>query len=200
MRGLARGAALAVVVVAIVVVRVVVSARGEWRAAQYSDGEARVVHLGRAARLYAPGNPYSRRAVDELVAIGRSGGPEALRAWREARSAILATRSIYTPRPEVLAEANARIAERMAGDEPDARGPLDERRAWHAARLARDDAPSVAWTLVALAGLCGWIGSAVAFFLRAVDERDRLRARAAVMCALGIAAGLVLFFVGLSRA
>jgi hypothetical protein len=58
----------------------------------------------------------------------------------------------------------------------------------------------VAWSIVALVGLAAWIGCAVGFFLRAVDERDKLRPRAAVSWALGVGLGLALFFLGLSRA
>jgi hypothetical protein len=202
----ARGGALAAIALAIVTVRVVWSSRAEWRAAQAVGGEERVVHLGRAARLYAPGNPYARRALDELVQFGRAQtgtgahSPYALAAWREARSAILATRSFYTPHRDVLDEANAAIAALMAAADDPSRGTLATREAWHAARLARDDAPSVAWTLVALVGLAAWIGCAAAFFWRAVDERDRLRRRPALAYAAGVALGLVLFFLGLARA
>jgi len=201
-RTLGRGLGLFALALAIVSVRVVWSSRGEWKQAQSSTGDEQVAHLGRAARLYAPGNPYSRRALDELARLGRSasGAAEGLAAWREARSAILATRSFYTPRRELLDEANARIAALMAAAEDPARGSAAERRAWHAARLAQDDAPSVGWSLIALLGLGAWIGSAVGFFLRAVDERDKLRPRAAVSWALGVGVGLVLFFLGLSRA
>ena len=160
------------------------------------------MHLGRAARLYAPGNPYSRRAVDKLAAIGRDDPPRALAAWRELRSAILATRSFYTPHRALLDEANARIAELMADAEL-AAGAQPERepaRAWHAARLAQDEAPSVAWTLVALVGLGAWIGSALGLFMRGIGDDDRLRPRVALRWALGVAGGLALFFLGLARA
>ena len=200
MKTLGRALGLAALALAIVSVRVVWSSRGEWKAAQSSTGDEQLAHLGRAARLYAPGNPYSRRALDELARLGRAGGAEELAAWREARSAILATRSFYTPRRELLDEANARIAILMAQADDPKRGSVEDRRAWHAARLAQDDAPSVAWSIVALLGLAAWIGSAVGFFLRAVDERDKLRPRAAVSWALGVGLGLVLFFLGLSRA
>jgi hypothetical protein len=200
---LLRAGALVLALLAIVAARVVWSSRGEWKAAQSSTGEERLTHLSRAARLYAPGNPYSRRALAALVDTGRAGGPDskvALDAWRLARSAILATRSVYTVSTDVLAEANARIAELMATSEPASRGTLDERRAWHAARLAQDDAPSVPWTLLALAGLASWIGCAFGFFLRGLDENDRLRKRAALLWSAGVVVGLVLFFVGLANA
>jgi hypothetical protein len=195
-----RGAAIVTALLAIVAARVVWSSRTEWKEAQSAAGGEKILHLSRAARLYTPGNPFSRRALDALAEIGRAGGPDALDAWRKLRSAILATRSIYTPHPELLDEANQHIALLMAGAEPATRGTLDERRDWHAARLAQDDAPSVGWTLIALAGLAAWIGCALGFALRGLDEDDRLRNRPALLWAAGVAVGLTLFFVGLAHA
>lgn len=202
MRGVAQALALFAILAAIVAVRVVWSSRGEWRAAQAAAGDDEIAHLGRAARLYAPGNPYSRRAVDKLAQIGRDDPERALAAWRELRSALLATRSFYTPRRALLDEANARIAELMADAELAAgsQPSREKARAWHAARLAQDEAPSVAWTLVALLGLVAWVGCALGLLLRGVGEDDRLRLRAVLAWAAGVAVGLALFFVGLACA
>ena len=90
-------------------------------------------------------------------------------------------------------------AEAAAGS-PHARDGRDKARAWHAARLAQDEAPSVPWTLVALAGLAAWIGCALGLLLRGIGDDDRLRPRAALAWAIGVGAGLALFFLGLSRA
>jgi hypothetical protein len=199
-RAIVRGLALAAICLALVTVRVVWSSRTEWRAAESASGDERIAHLGRAARMYAPGNPYSRRALASLADAGRTGGPDALAAWREARSAILATRSFYTPHRELLEEANKNIAELSAAAEPASRGSVEERRTWHAARLAQDDSPSVGWSLVALLGLAAWIAGAALFFVRAIDEKDRLRPRPAAFYGLTVLFGLILFFVGLARA
>jgi hypothetical protein len=193
-----QGAALVVLCLAMITVRVVWSSHDAWQAAQTSDDRLR--DLGRAARLYTPGNPYARRALDALAGEGRAGGDNALTAWREVRSAILATRSFYTPHAGLLDEANREIARLTAAAEPDSRGSLAERTAWHAARLAHDDAPSIPWTLVALLGLAAWIAGAVGFLRRGVDEQDRLRKKPALITALTVAAGLILFFLGLARA
>jgi hypothetical protein len=158
--------------------------------------------------LYAPGNPYARRAVDKLAAIGRDDPKRALVAWRELRSAIMATRSFYTPHRALLDEANDRIAAMMADAEilPDWEAAAglqharEKAKAWHAARLAQDEAPSVAWTLVALVGLALWIACALGLFVRGVGDDDRLRARVAIAWAVGVVAGLTMFFVGLARA
>jgi hypothetical protein len=194
-RGL-RAVAFVCLLLAIVAARVVWSSRGEWRAAVAATGDDEIAHLGRAARLYAPGNPYSRRAVEKLAAIGRGDSARALAAWRELRSACLATRSFYTPHRALLDEANARIAELMAAADPS----QPDARAWHAARLAQDESPSVAWTLLALAGLALWIGSAIGLLLRGIGDDDRLQPRRALAWALALVVGLALFFLGLARA
>ncbi len=188
-------------VLAIATIRVLVSSRAELRAAASATGDDEIAHLGRAARLYAPGNPWSGRALDKLAEIGRSDPERALAAWREARSAILATRSFYTPRRALCDEADARIATLMAAAE----SPGDEAarataERWHRERLAAHPQPSLGWTLAALAGLALWIGCAIGFFLRAIGPDDRLRSRAAITWGIGVATGLTLFFVGLSRA
>jgi hypothetical protein len=180
--------------------RVVISSYLELRETDRLEGEARIFALGRAARLYAPGNPFSRRALDALRAIGEAGGPDALAAWQEIRSALLATRSFYTPHPARLAEADAHIAEAMAAAEPERRGSLEARRAWHAARLAERHAPLLGWTLLALLGLAVWLAGAVLFIRRAVGADERLRPRPALGWAAVVAFGLILFYIGLWRA
>jgi hypothetical protein len=194
-----RAAALVAVVLAMVTVRVLWQSRAEWKAAETSQADQHLLHLGRAARAYTPGNPWARRAREALAEIGRSSKPEALAAAQELRSAILATRSFYTPDRALLDEMNRRIAILMAAAEADAH-PAEEAQAWHAARLAQDDAPSVGWSIVALLGLAAWIGCAFAFFTRAIGEDDKLRKKPALYLALGIVAGLALFFLGLARA
>jgi hypothetical protein len=197
-------AALILATLAIAAARVVWSARAEYRAAAGASGDDEIAHLGRAARLYAPGNPYSRRALDKLAGIGRSeplDSVRALAAWREVRSAILATRSFYTPRRALLDEADAHIAALMADAEHPADAAARARaERWHLGRLADHPEPALSWTLLALFGLVAWIGCAVGFFLRGIGPDDRLRNRPAIIWALGVVAGLTLFFLGLSRA
>jgi hypothetical protein len=205
MRRAAACALLAVAVFAIAAARVVWSSRGEFLAANAAAGQGgaddELAHLGRAARLYAPGNPYSRRALDRLAEIGRHDPEHALAAWREARGAILATRSFYTPRRALLDEADAHLAQLMADAEhpltADARARAER---WHAARLADVSAPSLSWTLVALFGLGQWIGCAAGLFLRGIGDDDRLRRGPALAWGAGLALGLALFFIGLVRA
>ncbi len=196
-----RAVGLLLVVFAIMTAKVVWSSRSALTSANGATGEERVTRLGLAARLYAPGNPFPHRALDQLREIAVADPVLSLQAWQTIRSSILTTRSFYTPHPTLLAEANAQIAERMAQAEhpPNVR-VLEKTRAWHAARLAQDDAPSVAWSLISLVGLSAWIGFAILFCLRGLDDSERLRRPVAMLCATGISIGLCLFFVGLARA
>jgi hypothetical protein len=204
----------------IVTARVLISSRSEWRQAEelaktpptQGSQEARIretiEHYGRAARLYTPGNPWARRSLDQLTQTGRhldeAQQPElALVAWRELRSSVLATRAFYTPNKERLALADERIATLAAHLESPSVDPgADEaaRKQWHAARLAQTDEPSVPWTLLALLGFFSWVSCAIGFLWRAVDEKDRLRRKPALIYALGVAAGIALFLLGLARA
>jgi hypothetical protein len=197
---------------AVITLRVLVSSRSEFRAAAQSersgDVPETITHLRRAARWYAPGNPYVRRALAELetIAVRAENGGDlrtARRAWEAIRSAILSARSLYTPNARLLAPANTHIAALLAREEgPDAAPGKSEaeRVKWHEALLMRDDAPIVGWTVLALAGLCGWIGGALGFIYRGVGDDDRLRPRAALWSAAGIALGYAAFLLGLSRA
>ena len=75
-------------------------------AANVASDEQRIVHLGRAARRALPGGPAAE-ARRLLATLGRAGS---LAAYEELRSAILATRWLATPDPQLLDEANHAIA------------------------------------------------------------------------------------------
>lgn len=212
LRLVGRIAAVAGVVLVVLAVRVVTASRAElaegdqMRAA--GEIEAAVVHYRRAARWYAPGNPYGTEALARLGAIGRraeeAGDTElALSAWRAVRAAILSARSFYTPHAERLAAANGRIAALMASLPPP---PLDagksraEIRREHLELLTSTTRPSVLWTLVLLAGFATWVGGAFAFVTRAIDDEDRLVPGRARHWGTVVIVGLGLFVMGMSLA
>ena len=84
-----------------------------------------VVHLGRAARWRVPFAGHDEEALARLMAIGAAQeqdaegrGPQlALQAYREARSALLATRAWGLADRATYAAANRRIAALMAEQE-----------------------------------------------------------------------------------
>jgi hypothetical protein len=204
-----RGLALAGVVLAVLALRVVLASRAELQRADQLRSEqqldAAIVHYRRAARWYAPANPYSTRALDRLARLARSaqdGGNEdrALSAWRAVRSSIMATRSFYVPHGERLRQANERIARLMAakGPPPVDRGKSEEQlRAEHLDLLRSTDRPHPGWTLLVLLGFAAWVGGAFAFASWAIDEEDRLVRPTAVRWGLVILAGFAMFVTGL---
>jgi hypothetical protein len=205
-------AAVVLFCLTMVVVRVVWSARSEFLSAEdalaKNDPAEAIVRLRRAARWYAPGNPYVRRALDGLQEIANRAenagdGRTARAAWEAIRTAILSTRSVYTPYAERLPPANEHIARLLAHEEGEKADPgksEGERAAWHLALLARDDQPLVGFTLLALVGFFGWVSGALAFIYKGIDAEDHLRPRAALWSAVAVIAGFAAFLVGLARA
>ena len=162
----------------------------------------------RAARWYVPLAPHVTKAYDRLEQMAATAGENSdvaveLAALRGIRGSILATRSFFTPQSHRLDRTNRRIAELMASIEGGAVAPdqtEDERKQWHFELLSRDDAPSVGWSLVALFGFAAWIGGAVFFALRGVTPDDKLVVRNAAYAGALVAAGLVIWMLGLYNA
>lgn len=198
------------VILSVIVVRVVVSSHAELghgdAALARSDLEAARVHFRRAARWYAPGNPYSTEALDRLSRMARDaerrGDPEtALSCWRAVRAAILSTRSSYVPHAQRLDRANQRIAALMAAQPPppiDAGRTHEELEAEHLALLRDLAYPSLPWTLVLLFGFLAWVVGAFLFATRAIDTEDRFVRPHAIRYGVMIAVGFAAFAVGLS--
>jgi hypothetical protein len=174
------------------------------------DGRLRdaVTWYRRAARWYVPLAPHVGRAYDRLEDIGsraeQSGDVElALAAWRGVRSSIKATRSFYTPHAHRLDRANRRIAALMAiqeGPRADPEATEAERAQWHYDLLDRDEAPSVAWSIIALLGFGMWLGGGLLFALRGVSAEDALVPRMAAASGVLVAVGLVIWMLGLYKA
>lgn len=180
-----------------------------------------------AARLYLPGSPWVRQAIDRLDALaGTAEAKGDLLAARHAleaiRAASLGTRSFYTPHaarlPGVerrlahlyaLTEMQAAASQPPAAGEPGRKGDggghgdgdsLEIRQAWHAARLARHPGPALPYALLALAGLALWLGAAVGFIRRGLDRGLRLRRGPAIAAGVLFAVGFALFLAGLRLA
>ena len=71
---------------------------------------ARIAALGRAARRLGGTADSARESLAELARRGTPG------AWEELRAAILGTRWLLTPAPQLLDEANRAIAAHRAAD------------------------------------------------------------------------------------
>lgn len=173
------------------------------------DADEAIAQWRRAARWYVPGAPHVGGALDRLEQLGAEAAERgdldlALAAWRGVYGAIKATRSFYTPHSERLEPAMRAISELMARQEgllQDGGGePAAERSAWHYQLLARDEAPAIGWTVLALLGFGMWIGGGLLFALRGVSAEDRLVARPAALAGAMVALGLVAWMLGLYMA
>ncbi|MBX3156956.1 MAG: hypothetical protein KF773_13360 [Deltaproteobacteria bacterium] len=163
-------AAAAVAILGVLALRVVVEGR-----AALADGDeamaqrrpaAAIEAWERAARWYLPGAPHVDDAYDRLVRIARTDPRHALTSWRAVRSAALATRGLWTPHGDDLAEADAAIA-KISSEDPEA-APLAG-----AKRLPPYDDPGGAGTDDASSGRpTGATGADAA--ARLAFHRDRL--------------------------
>lgn len=203
----ARALTVGGVLLAVLAVRVVTSSHAELNRGDAlrarGDSAAAILAYRRAARWYAPGNPFCTSALDRLRAVGdearREGETErALAAFRAARGAILATRSFYTPHRERLAVAEDAIAQ-LTGELAPPAGRAEARDAI-AEAMDAPERPSLGWTLVLLLGWLGWTGGAFAFASRALDEEDRLRPRQAQIWGTAVVVGFGLFVIGMALA
>lgn len=171
--------ALALVVAGLVAVsiRVVLAGREALEEGDAAAAEGRVddaiAAWERAARWYLPLAPHVDDAYARLIDTAGKGRPHALPAWRAVRSAALATRTLWTPHADDLAQANAQIAELASRDPAGAAsgGPdAATRKTFHIERLAHDPRPrpasAVFMLLVVGAGLAG-----IAASTRAADRR-----------------------------
>lgn len=180
--------ALALLVIGSLFVRAWLDGRAQLReadtmaAAGDLDGEIR--HLGRAARWRLPlaeHDELARARLREIAERETEAGHVgvALIAWRELRSAILATRTIDVVDPELLAAANSEIVQLMVLEARDAGVTPDSAR-W-AAELDEDaTASSRARSLSAAACFAAWLVACIGFFMRAIDGKGRLEPRPAL--------------------
>jgi hypothetical protein len=144
------------------------------------DGEIR--HLGRAARWRLPladHDELARARLRELAERETEAGHvgEGLVAWRELRSAILATRTITVVDPEQLEAANAAIVELMVLEARQLGVAPDSAR-W-AAELD-EDVVSRGRSLSASACFAAWLIACIGFFMRGIDGKGRLEPRPAL--------------------
>ncbi len=161
-----------------------------------------------AARLYVPGSPYVRHALDAMqeiaLAADKAGDHAAARqALESVRAALLGTRSFYTPYAERLPAIEARLAVLYAQTESDKVAPgatAEARRAWHAERLARHPGPATLPVLLTFLGLGLWLCAVVGFLTRGLDAGLRLRRTPAVVSGITFVVGFTLFLAALRLA
>jgi hypothetical protein len=172
------------------------------RAHDEGDADLEVEHLGRAARWRMPLFGYDEAAIERLIDIGTaaeaegdSGTQRALVAYREARRAILATRTWGVPDEETFERVNERIARLMADQEvrfgTDVGGEGDP-YAHHLALLQEVPGPEPWRANLAAVAFLFWLVATGGFVMRSIDSRGRLIPKPAVRWGLG---SLVLLLV-----
>lgn len=197
----------------VIVVRLLLDSRQACRdgaAAEERGAVAEAIrHYLDAGRLYVPGSPYVRRALDRLDGLGvalvnKGDYPLARSAFESERAALLGTRSVYTPYADRLPVIERRIARLLAAEEsatPSGTATsFEDRVAWHAKRLSERPGPKTPMVLLALLGLALWLGCAVLFLRRGLDADLTLRRVPALLTGTGFILGFALFLAGLRLA
>ena len=174
-----------------------------------------------AARWYLPLAPHVDEAYDRMRALTKSEEPGvAIAAWRAIRGAARASRSLWTPHAEDLAEADEAIAklsarDPLAGAIAEGATTTADREAWHRARLARDGRPSPGAAALASLGIVLWVSGIVVLVRRgltpggvlvrrpALDSASDRRpdiSRWALGAGVAIVVGVLCWLVGLYNA
>jgi hypothetical protein len=170
MRGLVRALAVAALVLAILVARVLWAGRAEHECGKSAEAQRAhaqaVACYRRAIGWYVPGSPYVERstaALTRIAAQAEQAGDAALSlsARRALAAGLASARSVRAPHAPSQA-------------------PLD---------------PSPLLSLLAFLGWLGFVASAFGLVLRGVDDEGR--PRDAARYAAGLAAGFVVFALSL---
>ena len=145
------------------------------RDAEPSQPMVAITAYRQAIRWYSPGSGPVDEAVASLERLGSEYDTRdpalALMSWRALRSALFAARSFYQPYPDKIGLANGHIARLMAAQEAPDPAKLAEREAHHLALLARDHAPNVGWSLLAVLSFLAWGGALLMFAGRAFEPK-----------------------------
>lgn len=210
-----RALGLALFCAAVVILRVTTSGVGELRQARdfESSGELHeaAIRYGRAIRMHLPGFPVPARAGDALLALAaqHEGAGDLLEArfcLEELRSGFLATRSVYQPGADFIAEAERRLVPLMLedrrGDWPPRSLPPEQRADAVRAVLQQREDPRLLWVLVMGLGYALWLGAAGAAIWRGLPDAadEPVRWRVVGTWAAGSAAGYGLWLLGVALA
>jgi len=158
----------------------------------------------RAARMRVPWHGTFIRALDRLEEIGfraeREGERRVARVALEgARGAILGSRTLGVHDLERLARIDERLA-RLLAEEDASGGSLEERVAWHRARLSHVEGPRPFSTVMALLGFLLFLTGGAGLTLRGIARDGRVSVQGLALWAAWILTGLVLCLWGLARA
>ena len=130
-----------------------------------------ITFFDRSIHWYTPFNPYVRKSAERLWEISKDAQKRgdirlALIATRTIRRGFIAERSFYTPGRDWIEKCDLRIYELLKLDQ-DRKGDLKGEKI-DIDTVLKDPqvrGPDILWTIVLLAGLLGWIGSAIGFIM-----------------------------------
>lgn len=192
--------------------KVYLSSRSEYlkavEASQSRGVKAAITHYQRSIQWYAPLNRYvtdSARGLWEIGqgAEGRGEGELALEAYRTLRSALLSTRSLYTPHADWIERCNERIAS-LEASRPASKAnqgkSFQQRKAEGLQLLEKTHAPDPFWSFVLEMGFLGWVGGALGFIFKAITEEGGLHRRKALYWGGLIVFCYALWIIGMARA
>lgn len=173
---------MSLLVLSAIVLRVLIGSMIEYHrgdaASIHDQLDQAMVHYERSLRWYLPGNPYAGTALNSMAVVcqrkhakaqeDENAVQDAYNCYQRLRSAILSTRSLYTPFSKELGEVEERMVRVSA--------KLGYPEASMRADLARSFEAHPWWSLLAVLGMVGWIASAAAALWFGIDgESGRLR-------------------------
>lgn len=176
------------------------------KAAARSDVRTAMKHYARSLNWYLPFGS-AETAAEELLALGlklASDGreTEAAIALSRMRSGLYGARSLFTPRRDLIAEAEPHLAglrarARLGGSAAPAE--LDKKTAEYLAIYRRPARPGTGPALAAVGGFAVWV-AAVLVFIGVYYRREREKPRGAWIWAAVWAAGFILWLWGMKWA
>jgi len=130
-----------------------------------------ITYFDRSLHWYAPLNPYVERSARRLWEIGereeKAGDTRMARiAFESIRNACYGTSHVFTPGSEWIVRAESRI-KRLSGGRDYGHGEDAK-----AAAASKSPHPHALWSLAAVLGFLGWVGSALGFIV-SVLRKDR---------------------------
>jgi len=126
------------------------------------------MHFGRSIKWFLPLNPYVKKSINMLFAIGekleREGkNKKALFAYRTVRSSLFACRSFYTPGKVYIETAEKKIENLLLRDKTIANN-LGKTFIEKAFNIKTDT--NIIWTILMELGLLGWVGTVITYILK----------------------------------
>jgi hypothetical protein len=203
-------AAGALLLLATLTVRMLYGAQQQLQLAQAAaspqEEQTRWRHLRRAMAYYLPGNPWVRRAHDQLLAEARqalaTGQPaRAAAILHELRSAVLALRGLSQPFGDTLPEINAALATLQSQDPaaaPALRGAAGAHQLHQ--RLSHPQGVQQPWAALGVLGFLLWVFAAALLLARGLRPDASIVWHRCCWLAAGVALGQLLFWIGLARA